>query len=150
MRAAVAASAVLLGAAMAAAAAAPPGPDAFARRAELVCERALRDRAALQQAYGGESTAASQLLGRVDLARRQAAQLRRLPVRREDEERRTRLLRTFDDVANVMEEYARAVRRGDRETRRTLMVPGGPVERRELAAREAAEALRLDRCVGRV
>ena len=146
MRAAVAASAVLLGAAMAVAAASPPGPDVFVRRAEIVCDRALRDGAELQRGDGGESAAASQLLGRVELARRQASELRRLPVRREDEQRRARMLRAFDDVADVLEEYARAVRRGDRETRRTLAVPGGPVARREQAALEAARALGLDRC----
>ena len=146
MRVAVAASAVLLGAAMAAAAASPPSTDAFARRADLVCDRALRDSAALERGYGGESTAASQLFGRVEIARRQASELRRLPVRREDEQRRARMLRAFDDVGDVMEEYARAVRRGDREARRTLAVPGGPVARRELAAAEAARALGLERC----
>jgi hypothetical protein len=71
-------------------------------------------------------------------------------VQREDEVRRARLLGTFDDVADVMEEYARAVRRGDRETRRILAVPGGPVAQREHAALEAARALGLERCAGRV
>jgi hypothetical protein len=150
MRAVALASCGLLAVAMAAAATAPPHPDAFVRRAGLVCDRALRDSEALQRGYGGESTAASQLFGRVELARRQAAELRRLPVRREDEERRARLLRSFDDVADVMEEYARAVRRGDRETRKTLVVPDGPVAQRVQAARDAADALGLERCEGRV
>jgi hypothetical protein len=150
MRAVALASCGLLALAMATAATAPPQPDAFVRRAGLVCDRAVRESEALQRGYGGESTAASQLFGRVELARRQAAALRRLPVRREDEERRARLLRSFDDVADVMEEYARAVRRGDRETRKTLVVPDGPVAQRVQAARDAAEALGLARCDGRV
>jgi hypothetical protein len=148
MRAAAALSGIILAGLMATALAAPREPSAFARSADAVCARALADSAQLQRQRATSSTVVAELIGRADLARRQVAELRRLPASRAEEQHKARLVASFDQVADVMSEYARATRRGDRETRRSLAVPGGPGERAGRAAREAAAALGLDHCVG--
>jgi len=48
--------------------------------------------------------------------------------------------------ADVLQEYARATRRGDQETRKALTFPGGLGTRTANATREAALALGLDTC----
>jgi hypothetical protein len=146
MPGAAAAASVVLAGLMAVALGLPPAGDGrFAARADAVCARTPEGASAGERQAGRTATVAALLL-QVDLARRQVGELRRLPVARAEQPRKAELLASFTHVADVMEEYARATRRGDRETRRVLARPGGPAARAAQAARDAAAALGLRRC----
>jgi len=143
---AVAASGAVLALLMTAAVVAPSGRSAFVVRAERVCAQTGEAAAAIAARRGPDDTAATHLLAQAQLAREQLETLASLPATRVEQPAKTRLVSALAASADVLQEYARATRRGDHETRKALAIPGGPGARTADATREAALALGLDTC----